>query len=143
MPRKRPEISFGYGQDWKWVEKQTGNKVESLVRRPTGGGIVRHGEDWTYCLVIPRAHESFNVPSLELYQYLHDSIAVALKHQSVETFLQPCPNQRRGCIPGDCFHEPVGKDLMEKHTGKKIAGAAMKKTKGAILIQGTMERKKF
>src|SRR6188768_1939316 len=27
-----------------------------LCRRPTGGGLVDHRNDWTYGLVIPRAH---------------------------------------------------------------------------------------
>ena len=47
------EISFGYGQKWEWVEEVTGASIQNLVRRPTGGGIVRHGKDWTYCLVLP------------------------------------------------------------------------------------------
>ena len=41
------ETSFGYGQDWKWVEEVTSLSVSELIRRPTGGGIVRHGQDWT------------------------------------------------------------------------------------------------
>ena len=133
--------SFGYGQNWKWVERQTNQSIDQLIRRPTGGGIVRHGEDWTYCMVIPKDHDSFKIPSLELYEHLHLALSNSLNNQSVETFLKPCPECRGGGIPGDCFSEPVGKDLMEQRTGTKIAGAAMKKTRSAILIQGTLEMK--
>ena len=32
-----PETSFGYGQDWDWVQKQIGPDADKIVRRPTGG----------------------------------------------------------------------------------------------------------
>ena len=136
---KVSEISFGYGQNWEWVEDQTQESIERLIRRPTGGGIVRHGKDWTYCLVLPRMHPSFSMPSLDLYEKIHQAIADALTDQSIETFLQPCPAKKKTAIPGDCFQEPVGKDLMTRKSEKKIAGAAMKRTKSAILFQGTLD----
>ncbi len=136
---KVSEISFGYGQNWEWVEDQTQESIERLIRRPTGGGIVRHGKDWTYCLVLPRMHPSFSMPSLDLYEKIHQAIADALEDQSIETFLQPCPAKKKTAIPGDCFQEPVGKDLMTGKSEKKIAGAAMKRTKSAILFQGTLD----
>ena len=45
--------------------------------------------------------------------------------------LQPCPCKLNG-IPGDCFEEPVGKDLMTENGKVKLAGAAMKKSKKAV-----------
>jgi len=135
----KPEISFGYGQKWHWVEEEAGIPIEYLIRRPTGGGLVRHGQDWTYCLVIPEGHHSYKIPSLDLYEYIHAAIGNALAKQSIVTFLQPCAVDKKAGIPGDCFHEPVGKDLMMDGKGGKIAGAAMKRTRSAILIQGTLE----
>ena len=132
------EISFGYGQNWEWVEKETGITIEKLIRRPTGGGIVRHGRDWTYCLVLPRKHNSFSMPSLDLYEGIHQVMGMALDAVGLEAFLQPCPLIKKASIPGDCFEEPVGKDLMAGDPPTKIAGAAMKKTREAILMQGTM-----
>ena len=61
-----PEISFGYGQDWKWAEQETSTEIDHLIRRPTGGGIVKHGKDWTYCLVLPIMHDSFKMAPLDL-----------------------------------------------------------------------------
>ena len=135
----KPEISFGYGQKWQWVEGETGESIDNLIRRPTGGGLVRHGNDWTYCLVLPKGHPSYEIPSLDLYEFVHAAMGRALANQSITTFLQPCEVEKKTGIPGDCFHEPVGKDLMTGKEELKIAGAAMKRTRSAILMQGTLE----
>ena len=133
------EISFGYGQNWEWVERVTGLPINNLMRRPTGGGIVRHGGDWTYCLTLPGDHPSFSIPSLRLYELIHEAIGLALAKQDVATSLQPCPACKPNGIPGDCFEEPVGKDLMTENGKVKLAGAAMKKSKKAVLVQGTID----
>jgi lipoate-protein ligase A len=65
--------------------------------------------------------------------------------------LQPCPKEKGKIIPGDCFEEPVGWDLMSFDSSKKIAGAAMKRSRKGVLLQGTiimdkswtLSRKKF
>jgi lipoyl(octanoyl) transferase len=53
----RPAFTFGYGQLLGYVKEQlpAGEPVE-LCRRPTGGGVVDHRNDWTYALVIPGEH---------------------------------------------------------------------------------------
>ena len=50
----------------------------------------------------------------------------------------PRKKRKRKGIPGNCFLEPVGMDLMNESGLSKIAGAAMKRTKRGILIQGTI-----
>ena len=139
------EITFGYGQNWNWVKKQNQVKGLQITRRPTGGGIVQHGRDWTYTLILPHKHASSRVPALDFYEAIHLSIGNALLAQKFPTTLMPCPVQKekQKGIPGDCFLEPVGKDLMNKSGSKKIAGAAMKRTKKGILIQGTINISMF
>ena len=68
---------------------------------------------WSY----REGHHSYKIPSLDLYEYIHAAIGNALAKQSIVTFLQPCAVDKKAGIPGDCFHEPVGKDLMTD--GKK------------------------
>ena len=135
-----PEASFGYGQDWAWVRKHIEDETGKTVRRPTGGGIVRHGKDWTYCLVLPRGHHSFAMPALDLYEKIHQAMSRCLKAQDLAVSLKPCPQSRQKGIPGDCFREPVARDLMSEDGSQKIAGAAMKRTRSGVLIQGTMDR---
>ena len=138
-----PEISFGYGQDWEWIRKNVGDSSDKMVRRPTGGGIVRHGKDWTYSLILPKGHASSTIPALDLYERIHQAMARALEEQGLPASLKPCPQSRQRGIPGDCFLEPVAKDLMSEDGTEKIAGAAMKRTKSGVLVQGTMDLTRF
>ena len=49
---ERPAISFGYFGVAAQILPQCGPR--EAVRRWTGGGVVWHGEDLTYSLVVPR-----------------------------------------------------------------------------------------
>jgi lipoate-protein ligase A len=139
------EITFGYGQNWSWVSKQEIIKSRNITRRPTGGGIVKHGQDWTYMLILPNGHSSFLIPALDLYEKIHRAIGKALGQLGHETTLKPCPQKSeiKAGIPGNCFLEPVGRDLMSSNGTTKLAGAAMKRTKKGILVQGTIELSGF
>ncbi|MBT3667389.1 MAG: hypothetical protein HN548_07900 [Opitutae bacterium] len=139
------EITFGYGQDWNWVKSQKIVNSMKLTRRPTGGGIVKHGCDWTYMLIIPRGHSSYLIPALDLYEKLHFIIGEVLNRQGYATSLMPCPTKgkKKKGIPGNCFLEPVGMDLMSEDGTYKLAGAAMKRTRKGILIQGTLDLSSF
>ena len=57
--------------------------------------------------------------SLDLYEDIHRAISSAFSEQSIKTYLQPCPADKKAVIPGDCFQEPVGKDLMIPELKKK------------------------
>ena len=143
---KHPCVTFGYGQQFDWVCGEAGRKESDLCRRPTGGGIVVHGEDWTYSLVIPSEHHVCEGSAAEVYLHVHESLAVALADCGVETALLPCASAvsseaTRKVIPGQCFLEPVARDLVLPEDGTKVAGAAMKKTRTGILLQGTIDRR--
>ena len=49
-----------------------------LVRRWTGGGIVFHGEDLTYSLVIPGSDTAFAESSISIYEKIHRALCDAL-----------------------------------------------------------------
>ena len=116
-----------------------------LCRRLTGGGIVDHRNDWTYALILHSHLEAAQIPATELYEKTHRCIQQALATQSIETQLAPCP---RACGqtpanpptgPSQCFVSPTANDVLHPN-GKKIAGAAMKRTRQGLLIQGSINR---
>lgn len=133
-----PEITFGYGQKADWVEQETGHMIHAITRRPTGGGIVRHEDDLTYCIVAPRGSRADQMPPMQFYGVIHQSWRVALDEQGVSSCLMPCPQETKSTIPGDCFKEPVGRDLMDAAGKQKLGGAAMKRTRLGMLLQGTL-----
>ena len=143
---KRPCVTFGYGQQFDWVCGETGRKESDLCRRPTGGGIVAHGEDWTYSLVIPPSHHASKGSATNVYLHVHEALAFAFAECGIKTALLPCADARasavsRKVIPGRCFLEPVAWDLVLPKGGPKVAGAAIKKTRKGILLQGTIDRR--
>src|SRR5213592_1712555 len=69
-------LSFGYFGRFADVADYAGER--DLVRRWTGGGIVLHGEDLTYSIVIPRNNPVFAESSMTIYERIHRALADAL-----------------------------------------------------------------
>ncbi|MEI9961060.1 MAG: lipoate--protein ligase family protein [Limisphaerales bacterium] len=127
-----PAATFGYFQKFSEVERAT--HLRPLVRRPTGGGIVPHDADWTYSFVVPPHHEWHLFKAEESYRRVHEWIRLAFAKMDVVTELAPCCKKS---APGECFvgHEKF--DLLWH--GKKIAGAAQRRNKSGLLIQGSVQ----
>src|SRR6478735_3248133 len=68
----RPSLSFGYFGRYAEVANQSARR--DIVRRWTGGGIVLHGNDLTYSILVPRTHLSFLRSSLEVYGAVHEAM---------------------------------------------------------------------
>lgn len=141
----RPAFTFGYSQPLDFVRAQlpTEEKVE-LCRRPSGGGVVDHRSDWTYALVIPRAHDLYEARATESYRLVHACIADAFQTLGVPAVLkEPEPSatvNAAGCGPGVCFTKAEIYDVVHAPTGAKIAGAAQKRARHGILFQGSIAR---
>jgi lipoate-protein ligase A len=135
-----PAASFGYFQKFAGVAAAT--KLRPLIRRPTGGGIVPHDADWTYAAVFPPGHEWHWLKAEESYRRIHEWIQRAFAALNVETELAPCCCKSKVQSPKSeavsaCFigHEKF--DLLWR--GKKIAGAAQRRNKLGLLIQGSVQ----
>jgi lipoyl(octanoyl) transferase len=127
-----PAASFGYFQKYADVERAT--LLRPLIRRPTGGGIVPHDADWTYSLVFPPGHEWHSLKAEESYRRIHEWIRCAFAELNVITELAP---SSKISAPGECFVGHVKFDLLWKE--KKIAGAAQRRNKLGLLIQGSIQ----
>jgi len=124
--------SFGYFQ--KYSEVQMLTALRPLVRRPTGGGIVPHDADWTYSLVWPRSDPWCALPAIESYRRLHVWIQRAFANLDIATELAA---QASKTGPGQCFVGFERFDLL--YRGQKIAGAAQRRTRHGLLIQGSVQ----
>jgi lipoate-protein ligase A len=127
-----PAATFGYFQKFSEVERAT--PLRPLIRRPTGGGMVPHAADWTYSAAFPPGHEWHSLKAEESYRRIHDWLRRAFTELKIETELAP------GCkkmLPGQCFIGHEKSDLLWR--GKKIAGAAQRRNKLGLLIQGSVQ----
>jgi hypothetical protein len=127
-----PAATFGYFQKYSEVAATT--MLRPLIRRPTGGGIVPHDIDWTYSAAFPTTHEWYSLKAIESYRRIHEWIVAAFARMNIATELAPCCKKS---APGQCFigHEQF--DVLWH--GRKIAGAAQRRTKDGLLIQGSVQ----
>jgi lipoate-protein ligase A len=127
-----PAATFGYSQHLAEVEGQT--LLRPLIRRPTGGGIVPHDRDWTYSLTVPPGHPWFERNARDSYRTMHEWIVRAFASLHITAELAPC------CLPsspGQCF---VGHEQFDVlWGGRKIAGAAQRRNRHGLLIQGSVQ----
>ena len=130
-------VTFGYTQCWAEVANPWIDAAVTVVRRPTGGGLVDHRHDVTYALAIPACHPAAKARPLEAYRALHGTLAGVLRELgTTAALLDDCAAR------GDaaCFARPSAFDVVDAATGRKIAGAAMKRTRDGLLIQGSVDR---
>ncbi len=127
-----PAVSFGYFGRIDEVEGVA--RGRSVVRRWTGGGMVEHGEDVTYTLLIPREHAFLQHSAPESYRLIHEIIARILEGEGMAAQVVSVPDAQAASA---CFVSPVRYDLVAD--GKKIAGAAQRRTRWGLLHQGSIQ----
>lgn len=126
-----PAVSFGYFGPVAEAERVAAGRA--MVRRWTGGGIVEHGEDVTYTLIVPRGHDFLQRGAPESYRLIHEVIGGLLENDGVRATVVPVVDSRG---EGECFASPVQYDLVAG--GRKIAGAAQRRTRWGLLHQGSI-----
>ena len=130
---RQPSLSFGYFGLYAEVADQSNER--EIVRRWTGGGIVPHGDDLTYSVIIPASHPFFARSSPEIYAALHDAIRRALDANGVQATLA---NFAAPKVSENCFANAVRADVMSG--GEKIAGAAHRRSRAGLLHQGSIQQ---
>jgi lipoate-protein ligase A len=159
---RAPAFTFGYAQRIAFVREQLpAGETFDLCRRPTGGGIVDHRDDWTYALVIPRGHPLEELRAAQSYRAVHEALAEALQALGVDAFTKrtaaepgesavgvdapPIPKSlsspEAAVQEGVCFQRAEVYDVVNSRTGEKVAGAAQKRNKHGLLFQGSIWRR--
>jgi lipoate-protein ligase A len=135
-----PAFTFGVSQSWGKYRAQVPARYP-LVRRCTGGGLVSHLDDWTFALVIPPAHPLFKADAMASYAAVHEALLQALLRQGQPVKLAPLPSGTREFqSPDDCSLRAEPNDLVRNDDGRKVAGAAQKRNRKGLLVEGYVWR---
>lgn len=110
-----------------------------MARRPTGGGIIFHQTDLAFSVLIPASHPEFSINALDNYCFINQKVSQAISHfshQQVNAGLWIPKCSSGECSSQFCMSKPTQYDLMVE--GKKVGGAAQRKTKWGFLHQGSL-----
>ena len=95
-------LSFGYFG--KFADVEARGKERELVRRWTGGGIVLHGDDLTYSVVIPAGDLAFAYSTMSIYEKVHEALRETLGATGQHAELAPVAavyDRRSNVIPSE------------------------------------------
>ena len=126
-----PSVTYGYflnPSDYFKPHSQL-----NFARRPTGGGVIFHLDDLAFSIVVPASHPFYSLNSLHSYQMINGLVLEAIrKVVPLEGLIlqEDLPEAPRG---GFCMAKATKYDLL--HEGKKVGGAAQRKTKKGLLHQ--------
>lgn len=134
--------TYGYFLDpYKILKKESVKRYNlQLARRPTGGGLVFHLTDLAFSILVPARHSAYSVNTLENYAFVNRIVANVVQQflgtkehpdlLSLET--KGIENHSRHF----CMAKPTKYDVMWQ--GRKVGGAAQRRTRHGFLHQGTI-----
>ena len=126
-------VSFGYSQSFAAVKE----RYPSLptVRRWTGGGVVEHGADWTFSLIVPSREKLAKARPEDAYRSIHSQVATVLNELGYSARLAELGDCAEGmsCFSSPVLHDVIGPDR------RKFCGGAQRRTRRGFLHQGSIQ----
>lgn len=123
-----------------------------LARRPTGGGITWHVDDLAFSFLLPRCHPCFQTSTLANYHFVNTAVAAAIarwqatRQASWHGSAMPAmaamalqPSDAHALSDGCrhfCMARPTRYDVVVD--GRKVGGAAQRRTAAGYLHQGSI-----
>ncbi len=135
---KKPAVSLGYFQDIDdeiHYEYCLENGID-IVRRPTGGRAVLHGDDLTYSLVAEENNRHFSSDIIKTYSTISKCIIRGLERSGVHAEMVEEGRALNGSAGSFCFASSYKNELLAD--GKKICGSAQVRAKGMFLQHGSI-----
>lgn len=129
-------LSLGYGQRVREVD-EGGLAAHGwdMVRRPTGGRAILHGDEMTYSVSLPIDHELAHGDVVESYRRISLALMEALQRLGLTPRSERQENQVKQKGPV-CFEVPSHYEITA--SGRKLIGSAQVRRKTAILQHGSL-----
>jgi len=135
-----PSATYGHFiQPEKVLSKKGIQKHQlNLAKRPTGGGVLFHTCDFAFSVLVPASHPGYSLNTLENYVFVNHRVAKAIHRflGIVPNLLSENPKSSHEKIKHFCMAKPTVYDVMLE--GRKVGGAAQRKTKHGFLHQGSV-----
>ncbi len=135
-------LTYGYFiHPFDYLDEQALQAYQiQIARRPTGGGIIFHLTDFAFSVLIPSTNRFFSFNTLENYAFINHKVVEAIYRLSnascrPELLRAESLNLDTDCC-SFCMAKPTQYDLIVN--GKKIGGAAQRRTKNGFLHQGSL-----
>lgn len=135
-----PAVSIGYFQDPRREVNGAYCRDHniSIVRRPTGGKAVLHGQDLTYSVVAGGDTMPFSTSIMETYRVVSRCLVGGLARAGVTAWMvdeNECAGslyKKKPC----CFSRPLRHEITVN--GRKICGSAQMRIRDAFLQHGSL-----
>lgn len=137
-----PSLTYGYFTDpFKYLDLEALERHGiHKARRPTGGGIIFHLTDLAFSIFIPYSHSAFSLNTLDNYALINRKVIEAINEFAPNPIQPQLLSQEDVCSKnpyhGFCMAKPTEYDVMMD--GKKVGGAAQRRTKKGFLHQGSL-----
>lgn len=132
-------LSLGYAQPLGDADRNAlASRNWDLVRRPTGGRAILHGDEITYAVIGPDNNPYLRGGVLQSYRALSRGLMQALIHLGLKPTVEPDSarldeEQRANPV---CFEVPSAYEITAG--GMKLIGSAQTRRRGAVLQHGTI-----
>jgi len=132
-----PTISVGHNQN---PERRVnldlcGRHGIDVVKRPTGGKELLHGQDLCYSVFWPSFDGATAVDAKRLFDRINEALVRSLANLGIEAEWNQIPAVR-GAFPGPCLAQTDRGEITV--AGKKLIASAQRIFPGTVLQQGSM-----
>lgn len=134
---EKPSLTYGYFTNpSQHINLERCHRLGwQIAKRPTGGGIIFHAYDLAFAVVIPADHPGYSVNTMGNYAYVNQKIAKAISEWCGKR-PQLFESSNESTDVRFCMAKPTQYDLVIE--GKKVVGAAQRRTKQGLLHQGSI-----
>lgn len=133
---EKKAITYGHFIDpHKYLKLECAKKLGfDIARRPTGGGILFHIQDFTFTVAIPCHHPNCSKNVLENYHFVNSTVLQAI--HEIGSFCNLAEKKETLPLREFCMATPTQYDLLLH--GYKIGGAAQRMTRFGFVHQASI-----